>query len=43
FERRIIHLALADHPEVETISEGEGNQRHIIVKPASPSQGGPKS
>jgi len=43
FERRIIHLALADHPEVETISEGEGNQRHIIVKPASSSQGGPKS
>lgn len=35
FERRIIHLALADHPDVETISEGEGNQRHIIVKSKS--------
>jgi len=32
FERRIIHLALADHPDVETVSEGEGNQRHIIIK-----------
>lgn len=32
FERRIIHVILADHPEVETVSEGEGDQRHIIVK-----------
>jgi len=32
-ERRVIHVALADHPSVETISEGEGENRHIIVKP----------
>ena len=32
FERRVVHLILADHPEVETVSEGEGDQRHIIVK-----------
>lgn len=34
-ERRVIHVALADHPAVETISEGEGENRHIIVKPRS--------
>jgi len=32
-ERRIIHLALADETEVETISEGEGRDRHVVVKP----------
>ena len=32
FERMIVHLILADHPEVETFSEGEGDQRHIVVK-----------
>ena len=32
-ERRVIHVALADHPSVETVSEGEGENRHIIVKP----------
>ena len=32
FERRIVHVILADHPEVETVSEGEGDQRHIVVK-----------
>lgn len=33
FERRIIHLALADHPDVATESEGEGNYRRLVVKP----------
>ncbi|KKR49011.1 MAG: R3H domain-containing protein [Candidatus Curtissbacteria bacterium GW2011_GWA1_40_16] len=32
-ERRVIHVALTNHPSVETISEGEGENRHIIVKP----------
>lgn len=32
FERRIIHLALADHPQVTTISEGEGKERRLIIK-----------
>ena len=34
-ERRVVHVALADHPAVETISEGEGENRHIIIKPRS--------
>lgn len=33
FERRIIHLALSNHPEVETSSEGEGRERRLVVKP----------
>lgn len=32
FERRIIHLALADHPQVETLSEGEEGERKLIIK-----------
>lgn len=33
FERRIIHLALADHLEVETSSEGEGKERRLVIRP----------
>lgn len=32
-ERRVIHTALTNHPRVTTISEGEGVDRHLIVKP----------
>lgn len=32
-ERRIIHLALSNHPDVTTVSEGEGQERHIVIKP----------
>ena len=31
-ERRIVHLALAENPDVETRSEGEGRERRLIVE-----------
>lgn len=31
-ERRLVHVALADHPDVMTESEGEGDDRHVVVK-----------
>lgn len=34
-ERRIVHLALADHPQVETQSTGEGPERKIVIIPKS--------
>ena len=32
-ERRIIHMALSDHDQVETESSGEGEDRYLIIKP----------
>jgi len=34
YERRIIHLALAEDPDVVTYSEGDGPDRSLIVSPA---------
>ena len=33
YERRIIHLALADHPDVTTESTGEGDGRKVVILP----------
>ena len=33
FERRIIHLTLADHPDVMTESTGTGEGRKVVIKP----------
>lgn len=35
FERRVIHLALADNPDVSTESTGIGEGRKIIISPKS--------
>ncbi|HUV42818.1 MAG TPA: R3H domain-containing nucleic acid-binding protein [Patescibacteria group bacterium] len=32
-ERRIIHLVLADEADIETVSEGEGRNRYVVVRP----------
>jgi spoIIIJ-associated protein len=32
-ERRIVHLTLTDHPDVESVSEGQGNERRLVIKP----------
>lgn len=33
YERRIVHIALRDDERVETVSEGEGSARHVVVIP----------
>ena len=33
YERRIIHMALRDDTRVETKSEGEGADRHVVIYP----------
>ena len=33
-ERKVVHLALRDHPEVETTSEGSEPNRFVVVLPA---------
>lgn len=33
YERRIIHFALQDNPNVSTVSEGEGRYRHVVIIP----------
>jgi len=32
YERRLIHILLADDPQIDTTSEGEGEERKVVVK-----------
>lgn len=34
-ERRVVHMSLAQNSDVVTISEGEGADRRLIIKPAT--------
>jgi spoIIIJ-associated protein len=33
YERRLVHMELAIHPEVKTESAGEGKERYVVIKP----------
>ena len=35
-ERRIIHITLANHPDVVTQSTGEGDERRVVIQPRKP-------
>jgi len=39
YERRIIHLALADDPDVTTESTGVGEVRKVVIMPREPKSG----
>ena len=34
YERRIVHTELSMRPDVETESDGESRDRHVVIKPA---------
>ncbi len=42
YERRVIHLTLADDPGVRTESAGAEPARRVVIHPTGPPQGGPE-
>ena len=41
YERRVIHMTLADDPDVTTESSGTEPARRVVINPTGPAQGGP--
>jgi spoIIIJ-associated protein len=41
YERRVIHMTLADDPDVTTESAGREPARRVVINPTGPAQGGP--
>jgi spoIIIJ-associated protein len=41
YERRVIHLTLADDPGVRTESSGREPSRRVVIHPTGPAEGGP--
>jgi spoIIIJ-associated protein len=35
WERRVVHMTAADRTDVRTVSEGEGEDRRVIIEPVS--------
>lgn len=33
FERRVVHMALAEYPDITTQSTGDGPSRRVVIKP----------
>ncbi len=34
-DRRVVHKAISEFDQLETVSEGEGRDRHVVIKPQS--------
>ena len=41
YERRVIHMTLAEDPDVTTESTGREPARRVVINPTGPAQGGP--
>lgn len=35
WERRVVHMAIAERTDIVTESDGEGDDRHVVIKPVS--------
>jgi spoIIIJ-associated protein len=42
YERRVVHLALAEDSDVRTESSGKEPNRRVVIHPTGPAQGGPE-